>query len=145
MAGVTEDEAEQALLPLLEADCPKSLYNVKTMRTESMCGQIADVMLAAYALNPQRESFSAEALCQAEGIEDFAAHPAQAIHELSEIQARQLKETGLGRIYSEIELPLSNVLRDMERAGFLVDADALETLGKMFRKRIGELTAEIDG
>ncbi|MCI5660740.1 MAG: DNA polymerase I, partial [Clostridia bacterium] len=111
--------------------------------TESMCGQIADVMLAAYALNPQRESFSAEALCQAEGIENFAAHPAQAIHELSEIQARQLKETGLGRIYSEIELPLSNVLRDMERAGFLVDADALEALGKMFRKRIGELTDEI--
>ena len=142
-AGVTEDEAEQALLPLLEADCPKSLYNVKTMRTESMRGEIADVMLAAYALNPQRESFSAEALCQAEGIEDFAAHPAQAIHELSEIQARQLKETGLERIYSEIELPLSNVLRDMERAGFLVDADALETLGKMFRKRIGELTDEI--
>ena len=142
-AGVTEDEAEQALLPLLEADCPKSLYNVKTMRTESMCGQIADVMLAAYALNPQRESFSAEALCQAEGIEDFAAHPAQAIHELYEIQARQLKETGLERIYSEIELPLSNVLRDMERAGFLVDADALETLGKTFRKRIGELTDEI--
>ena len=31
----------------------------------------------------------------------------------------------------------------MERAGFLVDADALETLGKMFRKRIGELTDEI--
>ena len=142
-AGVTEDEAEQALLPLLEADCPKALYNVKTMRTESMRGEIADVMLAAYALNPQRESFSAEALCQAEGIEDFAAHPAQAIHELSEIQARQLKETGLERIYSEIELPLSNVLRDMERAGFLVDADALETLGKMFRKRIGELTDEI--
>ena len=142
-AGVTEDEAEQALLPLLEADCPKALYNVKTMRTESMRGEIADVMLAAYALNPQRESFSAEALCQAEGIEDFAAHPAQAIHELSEIQARQLKETGLERIYSEIELPLSNVLRDMERAGFLVDADALETLGKTFRKRIGELTDEI--
>ena len=142
-AGVTEDEAEQALLPLLEADCPKALYNVKTMRTKSMRGEIADVMLAAYALNPQRESFSAEALCQAEGIEDFAAHPAQAIHELSEIQARQLKETGLERIYSEIELPLSNVLRDMEHAGFLVDADALETLGKMFRKRIGELTDEI--
>ena len=142
-AGVTEDEAEQALLPLLEADCPKALYNVKTMRTKSMRGEIADVMLAAYALNPQRESFSAEALCQAEGIEDFAAHPAQAIHELSEIQARQLKETGLERIYSEIELPLSNVLRDMERAGFLVDADALETLGKTFRKRIGELTDEI--
>ena len=142
-AGVTEDEAEQALLPLLEADCPKALYNVKTMRTESMRGEIADVMLAAYALNPQRESFSAEALCQAEGIEDIAAHPAQAIHELSEIQARQLKETGLERIYSEIELPLSNVLRDMERAGFLVDADALETLGKTFRKRIGELTDEI--
>ena len=99
-----------------------------------MCGQIADVMLAAYALNPQRESFSAEALCQAEGIEDFAAHPAQAIHELAEIQARQLKETGLGRIYSEIELPLSNVLRDMERAGFLVDADALEALGKNVQK-----------
>ena len=142
-AGVAEEETERALAPLLKSDCPKALYNIKSMNRDAMRGEITDVMLAAYALNPQRESFSAEALCQAEGIDAFSAHPAQAIYELSEIQNRQMRETGLERIYSEIELPLSGVLREMERAGFLVDADALEALGRTFKAKIASLTDEI--
>ena len=144
-AGVTEEEALRAALPLLNAACEKALYDVKSLPVEldELHGAITDVMLAAYALNPQRPSFSAEALCEAEGVAGFAQHPAWAIHELSLTEQKQMQETGLERIYREIELPLARVLRGMEREGFLVDAEALEALGRKFRARIAELTEEI--
>ena len=143
--GVTEEETLGAAAPLLNAACEKALYDVKSLPVEldGLQGEITDVMLAAYALNPQRPSFSAEALCEAEGVTGFAQHPAWAIHELSLTEQRQMQETGLERIYREIELPLARVLRGMEREGFLVNAEALEALGRKFRARIAELTEEI--
>lgn len=143
--GVTAEEAARALAPLLTADCPKYLYNVKAISPDfdALRGEITDVMLAAYALNPQRESFAAGALCAEEGIEFFDEHPARAIYELGVRQRAQLRENDLERVYAEIELPLARVLGDMEREGFLVDADALRALGEDFRAHIALLTDEI--
>ena len=143
--GVTAEEAARALAPLLTADCPKFLYNVKALSPDfdALRGEITDVMLAAYALNPQRESFAAGALCAEEGIESFGEHPARALYELGVRQRVQLKENNLERVYAEIELPLARVLGDMEREGFLVDADALRALGEEFRAHIALLTDEI--
>ena len=143
--GVTAEEAARALAPLLTADCPKFLYNVKALSQDfdALRGEITDVMLAAYALKPQRESFAAGALCAEEGIESFGEHPARALYELGVRQRAQLKQNDLERVYAEIELPLARVLGDMEREGFLVDADALRALGEEFRAHIALLTDEI--
>ncbi len=143
--GMTAEEAARALAPLLTADCPKFLYNVKALSPDfdALRGEITDVMLAAYALNPQRESFAAGALCAEEGIESFGEHPARALYELGVRQRAQLKQNDLERVYAEIELPLARVLGDMEREGFLVDADALRALGEEFRAHIALLTDEI--
>ena len=143
--GVTAEEAARALAPLLTADCPKYLYNVKALSPDfdALRGEITDVMLAAYALNPQRESFAAGALCAEEEIESFGEHPARALYELGVRQRAQLKQNDLERVYAEIELPLARVLGDMEREGFLVDADALRALGEEFRAHIALLTDEI--
>ena len=142
---MTAEEAARALAPLLTADCPKFLYNVKALSPDfdALRGEITDVMLAAYALNPQRESFAAGALCAEEGIESFGEHPARALYELGVRQRAQLRENELERVYAEIELPLARVLGDMEREGFLVDADALRALGEEFRAHIALLTDEI--
>jgi len=144
-AGVTDEAAMEAARPLLSADCEKVLYDIKSLPIPpcEIRGEIVDVMLAAYALNPQRPSFAAGALCAEEGIEGFEQHPATALRELSLRQREQMKANGLEGVYRDIELPLSCVLRDMEQEGFLVDAAALEELGTMFRKRIAELVDEI--
>lgn len=143
--GLTDAEALEAAMPLVERDCPKTVCDLKSLAVDlrRVKGEITDVMLAAYALNPQRPGFDAESLCQQEGIDDFAAHPATAVHRLALIQVQQLRETGLERVYREIELPLAYVLRGMEREGFLVDADALRSLGVEFRAQIARLTDEI--
>ncbi|MBQ3268470.1 MAG: DNA polymerase I [Clostridia bacterium] len=143
--GMTDREALAAAMPLLEADCPVALWNMKglDMDIRRIRGDITDVMLAAYALNPQRPGFDAESLCAQEGAEGFSEHPATAIRRLAVIEAEQLAQNGLADVYGRIELPLAYVLRDMEDAGFLVDADALRALGVEFRGQIQRLTDEI--
>ena len=143
--GLSDAEALAAALPLLRSDCPKYLHDIKSlpMDLHDIGGDITDVMLAAYALNPQRPGFDAEALCAEAGIEGFQAHPATALRRLAQLQAQQMEDTGVARVYREIELPLAYVLRDMEREGFLVDADVLRDLGKDFKVCIAELTDEI--
>lgn len=145
-AGVSEEEACAAALPLLQLDCPKYLHDMKSLRVDigAVRGDIVDVMLAAYALNPQRPGFDAEALCAAEGIEGYAEHPATAVRRLARMQLRQMEETGVARVYREIELPLCYVLRGMEAEGMLVDADVLRALGQDFKAHIARLVGEID-
>ena len=143
--GISDAEAWEAALPLLERDCPKYLCDLKSLPLDirRVKGDIHDVMLAAYALNPQRPGFDAESLCAQEGVEGYTAHPASALRRLSLAQEAQLRENGLERIYREIELPLAYVLKGMEQEGFLVDAGVLEQLGEEFRVHISRLTDEI--
>ena len=49
----------------------------------------------------------------------------------------------LDGVFRDIETPLAFVLRDMEREGFLVDADALRQLGVSFDATIARLVDEI--
>ena len=144
-AGITEEEACQAALPLFERECPKYVHNLKAMPFDihRVRGQVTDVMLAAYALNPQRPSFAAEALCREEGVDGFAGHPAAALYQLGQIQQVQLRDNELEDVYRDIELPLTYVLRDMEAEGFLVDAAVLEALERKFQIHIAALTDEI--
>ena len=144
-AGVTDSQAWNAVLPLLQAPCPVALWDVKSIPVDMQAirGEVIDVMLAAYALNPQRPGFDARSLCEQEGIEDFDAHPATAIRRLSVLQQSRLKADDLETIYRQIELPLAHVLKGMEEEGFLVDADVLRQLGHLFTGNIRRLTDEI--
>lgn len=143
--GITDAEAWQAVMPLLEAECPIALWDIKSipMDISRIRGGITDVMLAAYALNPQRPGFDAQSLCVQEGIESYQVHPATAVRKLALIQREQLRQNDLEQVYSDIELPLAYVLRGMQDEGFLVDAGVLRDLGITFRAQIQRLTDEI--
>lgn len=56
---------------------------------------------------------------------------------------RQLEETGMERLFDEIEMPLVFTLFDMEQAGILVKVDELKTYGQELLVRINELEKEI--
>ena len=144
-AGVSPEEAIEAALPLLRGAGCVELWNLKALPAEIgfLRGRAFDVMLAAYVLNPQRRSFTAEALCEDEDVEDFARAPALALHRLALMQRAQLRARDLDGVFGELEMPLAFVLRDMEREGFLVDADALTELGRSFDGEISRLSEEI--
>ena len=47
------------------------------------------------------------------------------------------------KLYYEMELPLADVLYDMESAGFKIDLEALNSMGVLYGKKIEELQKEI--
>ena len=57
--------------------------------------------------------------------------------------APAIETRGFGKLYSEIELPLTGVLAKMERAGVRIDRAELGRLSGMMETQIGSLTSEI--
>lgn len=143
---IEDSDALSALEGLLSSDCPKVLYSVKDFpgNINDIKGEVHDCMLAAYTLNPQQPSYSATALCEAQGINSFADHPAGALLKLYLTQREALQKQQLQEVYKMIELPLAYVLRDMEAEGVLVDASILKDLGSMFKNKIEELIDQIE-
>ena len=76
-------------------------------------------------------------------VKDYAAEDADITYQLKEIISEKLKEDNVTDVFHNIEMPLINVLADMEYNGMYVDTDflneysvILEQLGKKSEKEI---------
>ncbi|MBI4372079.1 MAG: DNA polymerase I [Elusimicrobia bacterium] len=103
-----------------------------------LAGPDFDAKLAAYCLDPG-------------GAKDPKAEdPGEALLARAalcagrEALAARLREAKVWELYAEVELPISAVLRDMERAGVLLDADYLRGLSREFAASLASLQKEID-
>jgi DNA polymerase-1 len=67
---------------------------------------------------------------------------ARAVLELAAVLAATLVERGATALLTDVELPLTGVLADMERVGIAVDVDRLEELRDSFAARIEAAAAE---
>ena len=113
-----------------------------------------DTYLAGYLIKPGLGSYDLEALANERGmaeVETFvpdldlreAARRAALIHALSPKLNEELEETALAQLYYDIELPLADVLGEMERIGMPADVSTLEEVGREIEERIEELEARI--
>ena len=68
---------------------------------------------------------------------------AAAVAALYEAMLPKLKETGVDWLYFNVELPLCQVLAEMENAGFRVDARALQSFGKTLSAALETLEKQI--
>jgi DNA polymerase-1 len=59
--------------------------------------------------------------------------------------APAVEARGMGKLYAEIELPLTRVLARMERTGVRIDTQELRRLAELMEGQIARLTAEIHG
>ena len=137
----------------------------------SYCGVGFDVMLAAYLAEPTRSGYDIDTLCitylgrelelsethtekdgqismNFDDMTDDNSHKSTAnkviaIKLLREYFEKKLKDDGQSELYYEIELPLTEVLADMQIAGVFVDKQALSEFGDMLSKRILSLQDEI--
>ncbi len=100
-----------------------------------------DAMIADYLLNATRPAQSFAALC-----ERYDANKEPSAAMLFDLQAemlRALKQNGMEKLCSEMEMPLSIVLYEMEQEGFLIDKTVLYALQKQFQREIESLEASI--
>jgi DNA polymerase-1 len=79
---------------------------------------------------------------QIEDATRFSASRADAVRRLSDRLGTELTEGHLTPLLSDIELPLSEVLAEMERVGVLVDANQLRELGRTMELELQRLERE---
>src|SRR5215203_4822452 len=113
-----------------------------------------DTYLAGYLVKPGLGSYELETLATERGVAEVevanddpavreAARRAAQIYALSPTLNGELEEMGLARLYYDVELPLADVLGEMERLGMPVDVAMLEEVGREIEERIGELETRI--
>ena len=113
-----------------------------------------DTYLAAYLVKPGLGSYELETLAAERGMAEVdlahedravaeAARRAAQIYALSPRLEKELGEMGLARLYYDVELPLADVLGEIEEIGMPVDAKTLEGVGEDLDARIAEVERDI--
>ena len=93
-------------------------------------GYIFDTALAAYLLEPTVSKYELNGLA-AGYLNGTVTAPTAIVYRLYPVLRDKLDAAGLAKVFREIEMPLCEVLAQMEHTGFLVDRTALKTFGDM--------------
>jgi DNA polymerase-1 len=108
-----------------------------------------DTMVAAYLIDPARRGYPLDELATEAGLgarvegADGVAERAVLTRLLAERQRERLDEDGLTDLFHEIELPLVDVLVEMERAGVKLDVERLRAISERFNARAVELERRV--
>jgi DNA polymerase-1 len=105
-----------------------------------------DTLLAGYLIDPARRGYPLQELADDLGLgADVAdgtelAEQAVLVHAVAERQRETLAELGLEPLLNDIELPLVDILVEMERVGVTLDVGQVRTIAK----RVGDQAAQLE-
>lgn len=159
---IIENEKTEKIAHNLKYDLQVLLnYDVKIK------GKIFDTMLASYVLNPENRQHNLDTLSfvelnwekispkdlleksntfqevDLEKLALYSCEDADCTFKLKNIFEKRLKESKLEKVFRDIEMPLIEVLADMEKEGIELDEAFLKNLGKEINKEIEEIRAGI--
>lgn len=78
-----------------------------------------------------------------EEVYEYAAEDADVTLKLKNILEPKLKEAGVWQLFSEVEMPLVQVLADMETGGVRIDTGSLKETSAMLTQRMAAIEKEI--
>ena len=143
---------QEGFLPLMEqllADetIPKRTDNAKALYALTPCRSIVfDTGLAGYLLNPNASDYSIERLSQEYSVKPYDCEhhsPLLTFMPLADILQQKIADNGQTALLQDIELPLAEVLADMETVGFQADRQGISDYGQHLQKDIDTLQAQI--
>lgn len=111
-----------------------------------------DAIVAAYLLNPLKNDYDfmdilreqLDILIDVKAEEDQKAfYEAYAAYASCEKLSKKLEETGMKKLFDEIEMPLVFTLYDMESNGVKIEAEALKVYGEQLGNRIVDVEKQI--
>ena len=128
-----------------------------------------DIVLAAYLLNPLKSDYDGESIAlehlgltipgfkevfgkrtvaeayneMPQAVAEYYMYQAYVAFAAKEVLINKLKEAGMLNLMTEIEMPLSYVLYDMEKEGVIVKREELKEYGEALTERIEELEQRI--
>ncbi|MDD2418512.1 MAG: DNA polymerase I [Oscillospiraceae bacterium] len=110
-------------------------------------GIVMDTMLAGYLLNPLSSDYSIGRLAQEYGVAaprvEGGDGGVSLLPAVADRLEGELTAHGQEALLRDVEIPLANVLADMENNGFEVDIQGITEFGDMLGKRIDDLQREI--
>jgi len=136
----------------------KQIYKLLQWNKLELKGELVDIMLIHYLLNPEMrnelEILSENYLgirlqkpdkktAQEKDYVAYTALQADVILRLKDILRKDLEASGMQKLYDEIEAPLLKVLGDMELAGIKLDTAVLDEIRKKLTAEIQRLEKEI--
>lgn len=146
-----DSEVKNAIKSLLENkdlsvithDAKKVRKVLKNLGLNFSCS--FDTMLAGYLLNPSKASYDLESLAlEYLGLElQTEDQKAELLLKLKDVMLKQLQEYNMVELLTQVEIPLSDILADMEMEGFKVNYEKLQQLSQEFGKRLETLSSEI--
>ncbi len=150
--GLAEEVIVKKLKEVIEdgsikknTDDSKALFVFFGDKGVTVKGVKIDTSLASYLLNPSKPGYTIEELAyeylgrvsgeagekaDIETVTRINCRKACDILDVSNLLEKKLEEENLSKLYKEIELPLSEVLADMETRGIKVDQEKLRDLSK---------------
>ncbi|SHK10259.1 DNA polymerase I [Anaerobranca californiensis DSM 14826] len=125
----------------------KNLLHKTKDRGIKLKGIIFDTLLASYLLEPDKSTYSIEDLAQnylnlSLNSEDLAIK-VSILPKIYLEQRAKIEDMGGEFLLYQIEMPLSEVLCEMEREGINVDKDYLEKLSREFEEQLQGLQEKI--
>lgn len=139
---------------LSDGSIRKNTHNAKTLFAALLregvpvSGDVFDTMLAGYLLNPSASGYEPVRLAQEYGVPvpsgDLAEEQAAAVlPALADRLSEKIAENSQTELLERIEVPLAEVLADMENTGFAVDAEGIRLFGTKLEEQIAELQREV--
>lgn len=150
--GIKDDMVTLACIGIgyggVEFDTALGAYLVDASRTAYEISELASEYLGAQLCSEEDflgKGKSRVRICDTDENEaaEFAAKQLFCIDKLKEYLDGELVQNGQSKLYYDIELPLVNVLADMQITGMAIDKDSLVEFNKVLASRIDELTEKI--
>ncbi len=109
-----------------------------------------DTMIAAYLLNPSQSNYGLEAVAL-DHLDKFSSREKlisaqEALSLIKDLKPKledELKDKKLDKLFYDTEMPLVEVLAEMESLGIKLDLNLLESLSKELEKKLAKLTKDI--
>ncbi len=146
--GFSESEVLESLSPILNGKGTIITFNKKAVKhyikdsvNIDITAKCEDVAIIKYLAD-----FSGKDETLTEVLTEYGLNektPAFSLFELYQKLSAKLKEEGLTSLYYDVELPLSDVLFEMEENGFKVDYDALILSGAKYKTEIEKIEEQI--
>jgi len=142
-------EALKALAPLLaDAKRPKIVHDAKLLQL--LTGPAANIQhatqLYSFLIRPTtaNHNFADVVMRQMNAMMGGGAgERAEHLQRLAPVLRKLVEEQKLDEVYEKIDLPLAQVLADVERVGIRVDPNELDTMSRAMEKEVRRLEKEI--
>ncbi|MBI5741528.1 MAG: DNA polymerase I [Nitrospirae bacterium] len=145
-------------------------YDLIVLKNEGidLRGVAFDTMLASYLLNPNKSNHSLEDVCMeylgvkklayndvtdkgklnfrevpVDSAANYSGEDAASVLKLRKLLAPAIEEQGLAKLFYEMEMPLIEVLADMEMAGVKIDVPLMNAFSVELEKEIASIETRI--